>query len=288
MSFKELDPFLCCAVASEIALFKGFRDIDQDDIDMRWHHAGISPSPKSIYKMVTVANVKWYVRNFVTIDDPIWNGDFMAGFTKGGNVRWCKHRFPTLYWEGNAGMANIVKSCPFYGRMNQSIINRYNWFEVPALYLQNNEDSISFMAGVLATGQIVERKSGIYAMYTKNALPYLERWGIPIEYSSPNKRCNLIAPIWPALFIYNMPLECYKWLNIKHGGAKSETYASILWRMYVSNYVKRGGIPFLNSRRWIYYNLGSVEKTETMWLEMGLSQLDSRIRTVVSSWVKNV
>ena len=291
MSRVVIDPFLCCAIASDIALFEGFSYLygafTQDQIDARWNYSNISPSVTSIRKKVSIKHIKWYIRNFITIEDDVWNGDFLAGLSTCGKVTWCMSGFPSFFWMSNESLMEVLNECPFSGKLKNHNL-KYYWSNVPSLYLKSSEDTVSFMAGVLATGKLVHRSDGIYASYSKKVLPYLERWGIPIEYQSPSKIYNLISPIWPSLFSRHMPKSGEKWNNIKNGGVKSEIYAPILWRMFVSNKIPKLGIPYLRSRQWVYQHLGKMESTEHMWLNMGLSQLDNRIKSIVQFLAKNV
>ena len=286
---KQIIPFLCCSVIAEIILFHGKKGLTQELFDAKWEHDEYPPSISYITKVIHAKHVKWYIRNHLAIEDQIWNGDFLAGLIACGQVDWWKKLFPTFRWTSNHELFELIQESPFYGELSEYNGRFYKWRNVPALYLKSSNESISYMAGVLATGRIAERKNEIYVDYNERILPYLEKMGIPIEYQSPSKLHNLISPIWPALFARYMPRSIEKkWMNIKHGGFKSELYASILWRMYISNDIKRRGIPYLNSRRWVYDHFGTVDKTEETWLKLGLSQLDMRIRNAVQSWVKTV
>jgi len=285
--------FACCSVVSEIILFNGRKGITQDSFEQKWNYEDYPPSISKVHRLVKYKHIKWYIRNHVTIDDKIWNGNFIHGLSTCGRIKWHKSTFPSLLWTSNQSLVDLLSECPFYGSIKEykneaSMSALYKWSNVPALYLPYDEKSISFMAGVLGTGTIIEKNGEIYANYSRLTLPYLLKFGIPIEYSSPNNIYNLISPIWPAILTDYMPISCKKWLDIKHGGHKSEMYAPILWRMYVSNDIKRGGIPYLNSRRWVYNHFGTIDNTEQQWLKLGLSQLDSRFRNAIRSSLKNV
>ncbi|MFA7219760.1 MAG: hypothetical protein WC119_04580 [Synergistaceae bacterium] len=287
---KKIDQFLSCAVISDIILFHGNKGLTQALFDEKWTYDSYPPSILSLKRLGYIRNkyLKWYIRHHINVEDKIWNGNFLAGLSTCGEVRWPPERFPSLRWSSNRVILEVLKDCPFHGNISQNSKSRnFEWHGVPALYLRSSEDSISFMAGVFATGQIKERHGAIYANYSKSNLQYLKAWGIPIEYQSRHSRYNLISPIWPALFTYYMPSSGKMWLNID-GAYEAELYATILWRMYVSNNIERLKIPYLKSRRWIYNNHGKIEETERRWLTMGLSQLDSRIKTVVKSMSKIV
>jgi len=190
-----------------------------------------------------------------------------------------------MHWTSNRDIFEVLATTPFAGEVNNKDTHQ-RWHQVPALYLKYDEASISFMAGVLATGTLTERQGKQYVDYNELSAAYLKKFGIPLEYESESNFHNLISPIWPALFTKHMPESGEKWIGIKNG-YNTELYAAILWRIYVSNYIKRMGLPYLKSRRWVYSHLGTVEETEEQWLKMGLSQLDQRIGRVVRSWAKN-
>jgi hypothetical protein len=286
-SRKKVSPFLCCSVLSEIALFYGREGMTQDRFDQIWTYDDYPPSIFSAMEKVRTKHIKWYIHEFMEIDDPIWNGDFIHGLSTCGKIRWNKRFFPSFRWTTGRNIFEILSTTPFYGKTNGKSEAHYKWHDVPAFYLKHDRGSISFMAGVLATGRLTEKNGEIYADYNGFVLPYLKKFGIPIEYESKANLHNLISPIWPALFTLHMPEKGQNWLRIKCG-YKSELYASILWRMYISNYIERNKIPYLKSRRWVYDHFGTVENTERQWLTMGLSQLDKRIRTIVESWAKAV
>lgn len=287
---KKIDQFLSCAVVSDIILFHGNKGLTQAFFDEKWTYDNYPPSILSLKRLGYINNsyLKWYIHNYIIVEDKVWNGNFLAGLATCGEVRWSHRKFPSLRWSSNKVIFEVLKDCPFYGNISQNSKSRnFEWHGVPALYLRSSEDSISFMAGVFATGQIKERNGAIYANYSKSNLQYLKEWGIPIEYQSRHSRYNLISPAWPSLFTGYMPSSGKMWLDIDRA-YEAELYATILWRMYVSNNIERQKIPYLKSRRWVYNNHGKIEETEKRWLTMGLSQLDSRIKTVVRSLSKSV
>lgn len=278
---------LCCAVASDIVLFKGSKGLTQDAIDRTWKYSPYPPTVRYL-RRVSVKNLKWYINNYVEVNDPIWNSDFIHGLSTFGRVQWSSMRFPAFYWNHNKAIFEILKSSPFYGELTDGDSQFYSWHGAPAFYVKYDEKSISFMAGVLATGKIESIGGETYIKYSKYITKYLEQWGIPIERRSPNEKFSYISPLWSALFTKFMPESRSDLLDIKNGGCKSNLYATIIWRMYISNYIKRNGIPFLKSRRWVYNHLGAKDNSEEDWLKLGLSQLDKRIRSVVMSWEKDV
>lgn len=283
---RKICPFLSCAVASEIILFHGKEGLTQERFDSLWRYDNYPPALSTVNRLVKMPNIKWYIRNCIEISDPIWNGDYLRGIMQSGKVNWGRRSYPTIKWNDQPHMLNVVKDSPFYGNVSETNNRFYRWYNVPALYLPYSENKISFMAGVLSTGKIKERRGELYAHYSKGAYPFLKRWGIPIEFESANQAHNLVSPLWPALFARYMT-EGDRWLQIKNGGFNSHLYSAILWRMYVSNNIVKNGLPYLKSRKWVYNHYGKIEDTEMKWLEMGLSQLDWKVRSVVSELSKS-
>lgn len=288
MKLHKENLFPSCAVISEIVLFKGIKGLDQKTFESQWGYNSNPPSIVYIRNFIKSRNIKWYIHNFINIVDPVWNGDFIHGLSTIGNKKWRNPHFGTLEWSRNHQIHDILSECPFHGNLSKQKTTLMYWFSVPALHLKYDEKSVSFMAGVLATGKIRKRNNNIYACYNKKSAEYIRSWGIPIEYTSNTKRINLISPFWPSLFTFNMPVCCDKWLKIKNGGYKSHIYASTLYRMYVSNYIERNKIPYLKSRRWVYDQIGNIKDTEMFWLKSGLTQLDNRIKKQIQFLSKNV
>jgi len=284
---KRFPPFLCCSVLSEVILFHGKNGVTQERFDDLWRYDKYPPSIKTALHRISNRNVKWYIRNFMQIEDPIWNADFLHGLATCGHIRWNRFVFPSLHWTCHEEIFEMLDGCPFHGVSNKGVVYNYKWYNVPAFYLEFDPESISYMAGILATGKLVERNGEMYADYNSLSYPYLREFNIPIEYESEENLHNLISPFWPALFSKYMPSAGIKWMIIKNAH-HANLYASILSRIYVSNKVDKESIPYLKSRRWIYDHYGRFGETEQLWLEMGLSQLDKRIRSVIGSWMKSV
>lgn len=286
----QFDRFLCCSVMSEIFLFHGKNGITQDMISEKWNYDNCPPSPSYLQKIIRIKNIKWYINNFMKIEDDVWNNNFLLGLKKSGDVNWCHLTFPTFRWRTNKDLLDELKLSPFHGSLSSHSYENYTsyqWNNVPALYLSGNEEDISFVAGILFSGNLVEKGGWSYARYNKKTLPYLEKFGIPIEYSSPSSIHNLISPIWPALFSQMMPNKGSKWNNIKNA-YKASKYASILWRIYISNDVPTGAMPYLESRRSIYKKYGMIEQAQKDWIQHGLSQLDNKIINVIRNMKNNV
>ena len=283
-----------CSVLSELVLFHGKKNINQDLLDELWKkkkYKGHSPALSTIKQYITTNNIKWYINNYIDIEDSIWNGSFIHGLSYGGKCLWNRYCFPSFKWHNNSNIYDNLMQCPFYGDI--SVYNHAKggndcfWKQVPALYLKYNNDDISFLAGVLSTGKIVDKGDFSYASYSKKSADYLRECGIPIECSTKSEKYNYISPFWTALFSVYMPNNCSYWNNIKNG-YMSEIYSAILWRMYVSNGVLKKSFPYLKSRRWVYMNLGTIYETEKKWLSLNLSKLDQRIKKVIHLYAKDV
>lgn len=252
----------------------------EDYIREFWHGKDY-PSVNTFLKTVNVNELKWYIHNKIDINDRIWSSDFLFGLAKHGKIKWNARSFPSFGWDGNENVREVLNTCPFGGKHWKGT----RWRYVPAFYLKHSEDSISFMAGLFSAGAIF-RKDGIcYALYRGRTIEYIEKWKIPIE--SRTDEYVLISPIWPALFSREMPQEISKkWLGLKKVSRYDE-YCPILWKTYVGDFIK-GGIPYLQSRRSIFYKHrcegGAMNKLERMRVEEGLVELDYRIRDIVKIW----
>jgi len=284
---KKVSTFMCCSVISEIVIFHGNKGVTQNKFDELWRYDDYPPSVGTIIQKLGCKQIKWYIHNFMSVEDGAWNASFLSGLTSNGTIWWNSLQFPSFNWTSNHDILEMLSNSPFYGVINQ-YGKHYKWYNAPALYLKPDYKSISFMAGVLATGQICNDGDEIYADYGKKAAEKIKQFGIPIEKTTYNGRHNYISPFWPALFSKYMPKEGQKWMNIHNGGYNSSLYSAVLSRMYISNQLDKGTIPYLRSRRWIYDHFGTLEKTESMWLQLGLSQLDTRVRKAIESWADNV
>jgi len=284
-----------CEIASKIFLFKGRKGLTNDILSQMWDLDGIEgippPSVKTVIRNAPVPYIKWYIRNHIKINASIWNGDFVAGLTTAGKVSWFKTHFPAFKWSGNTNLANTISDSPFSGKIivKKSLKkygeNRYIWSHVPSLYLPYSRDSISFMAGVLATGQQRYIDGEAYIYYDYAVIPYFVQWSIPIEINC--EKGIYISPIWPALLSYLMP-ESYKpWTNLPDA-YKADFYAAILWNVYTGKMISRRRIPYLKSRQWTYNNKGDVKRLEELWIECKLAGLDKRIKEAIHHWAKTV
>lgn len=251
------------------------------------------PSMDYIRKNIKVNDLKWYIHNKIEVNNKIWTPDFLFGVAKHGEISWSKTSFPSLSWTNNKNMRTVIKTATFGGKISKEseVQHRINyWSQVPALYLKHSEKSIEFMAGLLSCGNLVEKDGVSYARYAGRTIQYLEEWHIPIEIKTDyDKRENyvLISPIWAALFTPKMPKEITEtWLTVENP-CNSKTYCPILWKTYVGNFVK-DGIPYLPSRRAIYYHHkcdeGAIHKLDQLRISTGMVELDYRVRDMVKIW----
>ena len=287
-----------CMTAAKLALKYGkfgnrFLNCKEERIREFWDGEDDCPSFKYFQGNTKVSVVKWYIHERINVSEPIWNGSFIHGLISGGNVKWNERAFPSLFWTLNDDLLKLLKSCPFGGdlKVNNRNNRKYSWLHVPALYLKFDEDSASFIAGVLASGTLYEKDKMVYAKYNLNQEKYLKRWHIPIEDNLDSKYV-LISPIWPALFTRRMPEESKEtWLDIYHPfGAK--IYPPILWKTYANTEFPRNGIPYLRSRRWIFNNYksekGTMKTLERLRVEKNLTELDHNVRQMVHEWRDNI
>jgi hypothetical protein len=286
-------------MAAKIALKYGRfgnRFCNVDDVLMEEFWEGDDcPSFSYFLAHVKVSVVKWYIHNRITLPEGVWNADFLHGMVTAGDINWCKYCFPTLTWRQNKTIYDLLKTCGFGGRLRQYNYyhnrNNYRWMGAPALYLKYSKNSISFMAGLLASAVICEEDGVIYARYNKGCKEYFKRWSIPIE--KEDKRGFLwVSPIWGALFAPRMPEQCWKiWYDLKNPYGM-DIYPPILWKTYVNNQFPTRGIPYLKSRRWIFNHYkteqGAMKTLEKERVNRNLTQVDKRIREMVHEWDANL
>jgi len=281
-------------VAANIAIKYGnfgrrFNGCDEGYIQEFWD-GDDCPSFEYFRRHVKVSVVKWYIHNKIDLKGRIWGGDFLHGIATTGEIIWGSYRFPSLYWRGNESIYNMLSNSGFGGKLSHydKAKDRYSygWCGVPALYLRYDEDSPSFMAGLLASGAICQKNGLTYAKYNSHHKPYLKKWHIPIE--EEIGRYSLVSPIWASLFVFRMPKEIRDtWLNIENPFGR-DIYPPILWKTYADNQFPKDGIPYLRSRRWIYSNYkseaGAMKTLEKERVERSLTQLDKRVRQAVHEW----
>jgi hypothetical protein len=267
----------------------GSLNYNQDRICEFWKYEDNYPCFGTFSSAIRLPAIKWYIHNEISVDHKIWNPDFLRGLIAHCNIRWNKNKFPSCSWYCNEEIARLLHSCPYGGDIFDKDKEKrgYRWNYVPALYLKHSEDSIQFMAGLMAGFKIVKVNGYKYASCGYRALNYLKKWGIPIDGKYFTK-AYLISPIWPALFVRYMPdEESKKWLDIKKA-FNANIYAPILWKTYIDNNFISDGIPYLKARRSVYYEFkceeGAMHRLDMLRVEKALTELDNRVKHVVKEW----
>lgn len=250
------------------------------------------PTTDAFRKLIKINHLKWYIRHELDVDFGKWNSDFIHGLATYGSIKWYKKRFPTLFWWWNPWLYEILKLSPFGGKLTKVYLNQYRWISVPAFYMQYSEKSCSFMAGVLASGKIFDSNDGWLIRYRGDAKEYIRQWNIPIEKESSKGNYIFISGFWLLLFTVHMPKEVAKIFKGIGKPPKSDLFAPILWRTYINDLFPSGGIPYLKSRRQLFYSMaktnneGLTKHLDMLRLKTGLVALDVRVRDTVYVWGK--
>ena len=285
-------------VAAKLAVKYGPLHSDRVDIE---HAREVSGDPNDsllYFRSRKVPHIKWYIRNHLQIDDPVWNGDFISGLTKVGEVSWHKRDYPSFRWWGSPAVALALKSCPYYGELitgrKQKKNKRYHsWKKVPALYLKADKESKSYLAGLLATGRHHCYEGVNYALYRDEVMEELERFGITMDKRNYVNNRSLITPFWPALFTRYMPESIHSyWIDLKKP-YMGEEYSSIFWLTYGnSNFVERRALPYLPSRRKILYKFkddhGTIKELQKRRIKYNLVDLDKRLNDCILEWFNDI
>ena len=270
-----------CEVASRVAIWYGPDAYTEERIDEFWNDSSYPPSERTLLQGINNSHMKWYLNNKIIDYEEIWNGSFICGLTQYGKVHWGKFRFPTFKWLGSRNLYDLLQECPYYGKVVWEKPRYWHrWVQVPALYLPADKNSNSFMAGVLATGEIFNN----YVRYNKHVGSILKSWGIPFEKTSPQGQYVYISPIWPAIMSLYMPNKYgERWKTIAKA-ANAEFYAAILWRIYSKTMAVSKAMPYLPTNRTIYSKYGNVKTLEKKRVELNLVNLDCRIEQTVRKW----
>jgi hypothetical protein len=288
-----------CKLSAEIAIRLGaFHKRGHPNLSeyiyKHWDEESVPPSFETLRHDITVPNIKWYIRNHLVFKHEVWTPDFLIGLTRCGEIKWHRRKFPNFRWRYNDRIAPLLRNSPFGGVVKEPEDERtYSfWIGAPALYLGHSEESLSYMAGVLATGRTIKFRGETYAKYDNRVLPYLHEFGIPIEHSSAQGRKVYISPIWAALLSPLMPEGCREyWCNVKKA-VKAKEYAAILWTIYVDSDYKKDGIPYLQSRRTVYSKYkgtrGTVGTLKKLRVDNDLISLDDRFRECVHNWSRKM
>ena len=278
--------------ASKIAVKYGsmghnMQDYKEKYIREFWTYNTDYPSCKTLKEFVRVKSIKWFIYNKLDCKDEIWNPDFLHGLAIHGKIRWSKCDFPSFWWHCNTSLNKLIMLCPFGGKIKivrKGVIGR--WMSVPALYLKYSKDTASFAAGIMAGGTPVVIKGVGYARFKNNAFEHIKQFRVPIEFKTISH--FYISPIWPALFSLKMPEEIrQEWLDIPHP-CNANIYAPILWKAYINSKFQTEGIPFLKSRRSLFYEFsceeGAMERLDKLRVEKDLTELDNQVIDMVRIW----
>ena len=296
-----------CEVLSRVALEIGnlgqdYKNVTEDIVFKYWNKEEIMP----IFRKISVGNVKWYIRDKLEWEHPIWNGSFLKGMTRVGHVQNCPQSFPRFHWSACPHIWDMIDNCPFGGKKYKAPNNMqpHYWNSVPALCLPGKEDSIHYVAGLMSALERIDNINGLtYARISSPLFPHIKKLGIPIDHRTNSDMGNGISPIWPMLFKKYMPEENTQWENIKNP-LLGDIYAMILWKTYVSNNFESKGLPFLPSRRTIYYRwkveqkengirfwrgrqMGALRWIDKMRLDYHITNLNPHVIQMVREYAKN-
>lgn len=291
-----------CEVACNIAMYHNgsnlARTLEKSDEFIRkyWIWDNYPPNSYILRHAISIPNIKWFIRHhFKDTNSSAFNSDFLFGLTKCGKVRYPSKRLPSFNWRNNFNIIDILDTSPYSGTFSinckrRNVNKDFEWRYAAAFLLPHDENSGSFVAGVMATGEVKNIENSTVVAYDKSIEEHFVKWGIPIELRSNNY--IMISPVWSALFSIYMPEICNKkFLNLKHP-LMSEVYCPILWRAYVSLNFVSGGIPYLKSRRMILYDHkcedGALEKLDRLRVEKNLTILDNVVINCVKKWGQNV
>jgi hypothetical protein len=277
-----------CEVAAKIVLKYGKKTpaiFTTDTIRKFWDLPDVFPPSVGYFlSKIKMPVVWWWINNNLSLDDKIWNADFIHGVAQHGKINWYKHQSPTL-WFSNLYIKNVIKDNPIQGH-----VSAQEWTCVPAFYLKYSKESISFMAGFFSVFVPHKKENKCYAVSNRSTMDLLKKWNIPIE-KTGNKYIYL-SPIWPALLTPWMPEHIRsKWFGLKKA-YRVRLYAPILWKTHMGKEFRKNGIPYLKSRRTIFYEykndeVGALKYLDKLRVSMNLTELDNRIGEIIRKWGHN-
>lgn len=287
---KAIDKIKTCEVAAKLRLYVGSK-YTEEDTRKYWTQKYNYPSAKKIGKLIRVKNLKWYINTYSKelIEGSGWHPDFLMGMLTWGKILFYAKKFPSFIWFGNYELLLTIHSLPFVGTLNvkeEQTDNRYIWSCVPALCFNYSIESVEYLAGVLSTGQIVKQDKIVLARYNRKVGRILKSYNIPIV--KQDFKSVYISPFWGVIMQKHMPKSLQdKWRMIPHA-YRAKEYSAILWKVYTGEDPFVNGMPYLMSRRSIFYKYGSIKTLREMWIKNQLVELDSRFKIVVQEWQKNV
>ena len=241
---------------------------------------------------ITTKYILWYIHTHI-VPNTIWNGSFYYGFSQIGKIHCHPQYLPyALLWTSKR-WETIAKTSPLPIMVQKySARHPVRWRKALPLMLPHDENSLSFMAGVLAVGVPVMVSNVLYASYPKPCEKWFRQWNIPIErVTAATKKVNhprlLIAPFWPAMLEAYMPRAATGWLVQHDLSPQSVLYASILWCIYRHEpFHKVNMIPYLPAS-YVSFELFKTDELsrrknlERKWVEHNLTNLDGRFKKIV-------
>jgi len=268
-----------------------------DQIYEFWKYDCKCPSRVAFRDQIKIRDVRKVIQSAIKVDHGIWNADFLHGLAVNCVVSSPRiSLFKSMKWRSNKEIQKIVLVSPFGGTFGKNFqdndpLSYDHWSYVPALDLSYTPYSLSYVAGLLSAGKIVFKDGQHFSKHSDDAIAEIKKLHIPIEKEVSEikgKGINhyvLISPIWGALFSIKMPKEVReKWFNLKNA-SNTHLYSAILWRTYVDSRFKRAGIPYLKSKRMIFYEYkceeGAMTKLENLRFDLKLTQLEYVIRDIV-------
>ncbi len=303
-----------CDLLVKLIMAKGWKhdvlkNYSQVEAEHYWQFDGLIPTKNDLW-IIKSSYLLWYIRNHVVYQDPIWNGSFLNGLCRGGKIESRGKGISKLSfeWWNNENIFNVLKENPF---TEQPVYNpfkdRYAWSSI-ALGLQFDKKSMSYLAGVMACARPYihpgpEKKLwGTFASFPPKMLEDIRQLKIPIE--KHNKKRVLISPIFPALLQPYMPPAARIWAKVKNP-YRGMVYSAVLWKTYGLFDFTKNAIPYLVSRRSIFYKFktdelikdtkitnikkgtngtngtGAMSRLDKLWVEYNLTELDTRFKLAI-------
>jgi hypothetical protein len=260
---------------------------EEKHIRRYWRYDETAPPPFYFQKNTNIKTIRQIIQQRANVSDEIWNPDFINGLCLNGEIlETSEKKYKHFTWKANSAIEKILNLCPYGGDIRSD-----KWANVPILDVQYSDDSFSYMAGLFIGGEITQKNYRQYAVYRGKAKDEIVKRRIPLEYESHNM--VMISPVWPALFAPFMPAgrNKTKWKACKNP-VNGEFYSALLWKSYMDNKFPVNGLPFLKSRRSIYYKYkckeGAMKKLESLRISTGLVEIDIIFSDIVKHWGGNL
>jgi hypothetical protein len=271
---------------------KNGASFSQDNIYTIWKHPTIKPpSIITLKEIAPVSKIKWYIWNKTEelAKEFSWSHNFLLGLSECGHVIQRKYDMPRfLFSTVNKRVRDLFEISPYHCNISTTTARRYSISDGGFFCMKEDKQSMEYIAGVLASGEIEKVDKNIYVRYPRKIAPFLNEWKIPIdiEYKRGGADYVYISPIWPTLLKKYMPSEeAARWIRFKHP-AKSEEYAFILWRIYVDKDPQSGAFPYLKGRMTMYNHYATMKNFNQKWLDYKLVELDRRFQRAILEWKK--